>query len=357
VPAKVRGLSEKPEGSGIWWVQWFDAEGRRHREKAGTKAAAIKLKAKRTTDRLEARKIPETLKHKRDVRFGELMEDALQQKIHEYGKSAISNFRGMVKALTPEFGERSASTITTEQFVQWLRKRSKSQEWADGTYNTYVTQLKVMYRLGIEQRKVDANPAANLKRRTLHNDRPRYLTDDEEERLEKAFEQWPQHREAYLFAKHTGLRAGAQFHLKWSQVDMPNRSLALPQIRNSKYRKHRVLPLNSVAFQVLKDRKARKNPSPLVFSEYHAREYLTKPAHWFPKIVREAGIEDFTWHSLRHDFASQLVMRNTDLKTVQSLMGHANIKQTAMYADLSPEHLRSAVDNLTAKRPTVSVGS
>jgi hypothetical protein len=62
---KVRSLYEQPAKSNIWGVQWFDNAGRRHREKAGTKAAAIKLKAKRTTDKLEARKIPETLKYVR----------------------------------------------------------------------------------------------------------------------------------------------------------------------------------------------------------------------------------------------------------------------------------------------------
>ena len=44
---KLRGIYERIPGSQIWWVQWFDGAGNRHREKAGTKAAAIKLQAKR----------------------------------------------------------------------------------------------------------------------------------------------------------------------------------------------------------------------------------------------------------------------------------------------------------------------
>jgi site-specific recombinase XerD len=91
----------------------------------------------------------------------------------------------------------------------------------------------------------------------------------------------------------------------------------------------------------------RSKGSDLVFAEYHAGPaYLSKPAHWFPEIVKAAGIENFTWHSPRHDFASQLVMKGVNLKAVQELMCHANIKQTAIYADLSPAHLQSAVDCL-----------
>ncbi len=38
-----RGVFEKVSGSGVWWIQYFDAEGRRRREKIGAKGAAIKL--------------------------------------------------------------------------------------------------------------------------------------------------------------------------------------------------------------------------------------------------------------------------------------------------------------------------
>jgi hypothetical protein len=47
---KTRGVHENPPDSGIWWVHWYDNAGKRHREKAATKVAAIKLKAKRTTE-------------------------------------------------------------------------------------------------------------------------------------------------------------------------------------------------------------------------------------------------------------------------------------------------------------------
>jgi site-specific recombinase XerD len=128
----------------------------------------------------------------------------------------------------------------------------------------------------------------------------------------------------------------------------------LPAKKNSKYRQHRALPLNNVAFQVLADRRAQRLASPLVFPEYHRKEYLSKPANWLSALCLAANIEDFTWHSLRHNFASQLILRSADLKTVEILMGHANIKQTAAYAELSPEHLRSAVDTLASKKPTAT---
>jgi hypothetical protein len=52
---KQRGVFEKRIGSGIWWIQYFDSEGRRHREKVGRKSAALMLYQKRRSDISEGR--------------------------------------------------------------------------------------------------------------------------------------------------------------------------------------------------------------------------------------------------------------------------------------------------------------
>ena len=55
---KRRGVFEKRIGSGIWWIQYFDSEGRRHREKVGHKGAALTLYQKRRSDISGARNYP-----------------------------------------------------------------------------------------------------------------------------------------------------------------------------------------------------------------------------------------------------------------------------------------------------------
>ena len=70
-----------------------------------------------------------------------------------------------------------------------------------------------------------------------------------------------------------------------------------------------------------------------------ARNYMNRV---FNKALKAARIEDFTWHCLRHTFASRLVMTGVDLRTVQDLLGHKTITMTLRYSHLSPARRRPA---------------
>ena len=66
----------------------------------------------------------------------------------------------------------------------------------------------------------------------------------------------------------------------------------------------------------------------------------------FEKAVKRAGIEDFTFHDIRHTFASYLVMNGVDIRTVQQLLGHFRLRMTMRYSHLSPAHLMDAVQRV-----------
>jgi site-specific recombinase XerD len=66
----------------------------------------------------------------------------------------------------------------------------------------------------------------------------------------------------------------------------------------------------------------------------------------FRRACNRAGIKDFRLHDLKHSFASYLTMGGVNLRTVQILLGHKDLRMIMRYSHLSPEHLKEAVNCL-----------
>jgi integrase len=159
-----------------------------------------------------------------------------------------------------------------------------------------------------------------------------------------------EHEPELDIALHTGLRRGEQYALAWDCVDLVRRQLTVLRSKNGEIRH---VPLNSdavTAFRTLYDKSSSAGP---VFVSLRS-DGLRNARHWFEGAVREAQIPDFTWHCLRHTFASRMVMAGVDLRTVQQLMGHKTIQMTCRYAHLAPEHQLAAVERLATKPTTAT---
>jgi integrase len=79
-----------------------------------------------------------------------------------------------------------------------------------------------------------------------------------------------------------------------------------------------------------------------------------EPRRWFEPVLKDAKVASFSWHCLRHTFASRLVMAGVDIRTVQELLGHKTIGMTVRYSHLAPKHTLAAVERLDipTKTPT-----
>ena len=83
-----------------------------------------------------------------------------------------------------------------------------------------------------------------------------------------------------------------------------------------------------------------------VFANGYTSEKTKGAREWFQNCLVDAGIKNFTWHSLRHTFGSRLLMAGVDIRTVQELMGHRTITMTLRYSHLAPQHQLAAVQKL-----------
>src|SRR6266478_612138 len=348
---KLRGIYERQPGSKIWWIRYADATGRIRREKAGTRGAAIKLYQKRKTEVLQGKKLPENLRAPM-VGFAELAKDALAySKAHKrsYGDDVIR-----MEKLLSSFRGRSAESITPRELERFLAQNAEESDWAPATINRYRALLSLVYRLGIENGKVKDNPARLVKHRQENNARVRWLSGEEETRL-RAYVQatYPEHIPELDLALHTGMRLGEMYSLTWENVNMSRRVLTIPRSKNGEMRH---VPLNATALSALTElRKRSDGTGPVVRNP--DGEPLAGPRYWFEPALPKAKIRGFSWHCLRHTFASRLVMAGVDLRTVQELMGHKSIEMTVRYSHLAPKHTLAAVERLTATDSVNSTGT
>jgi integrase len=164
------------------------------------------------------------------------------------------------------------------------------------------------------------------------------LSDAEETALRAVIaKSYSAHLPELEIALMTGMRQGEQFGLTWDRVDLDNATVRLNKTKNGK---PRFVRLNSRALTVMRAlRELSLKDGGRVF-------VLNQEPYWFGDAVEEAGIVDFTWHDLRHTFASRLVMAGVDIRTVQELLGHESVTMTMRYSHLSPQHCVTAVEKI-----------
>ena len=327
----LRGVFERKPGE--WWICYWDAAGRKRREKAGTWASARDLYPKRKNEALHGKKLPETLR-RATIPFAEIARDALA-----YSKAykASSTYRcdaGRMELLLRWFREYPAESVTAQEIERQFQKR----EWSPATCNRYRALLSFIYRLAIRNRKIRENPARLVEHRHEDNARIRFLSAEEETALRKAINaNYPPRMPEFVLGLNTGMRLSEQYGLLWENVSIPLRMLTIPRGKNGSMRH---VPLNRAAVQALEELRKQHKNSALVCGG--ARE----PRRWFEPVLTDAKVTNFSWHCLRHTFASRLVMSGVDLRTVQELLGHKVIAMTVRYAHLAPKHTLAAVERL-----------
>jgi integrase len=243
--------------------------------------------------------------------------------------------------LKEEFANRIAEDITRGDIQTWLDR--KAEEWSIATRNRHLALLKLTYRLAEEDGKVKTNPA-RLVRQSKENGRVRYLLDHEEVALRSVIQKsYAERLPEFEVALMTGMRQGEQFSREWRDVDLHAGTIRLQASKNGDCR---FVRLNTRALTSLRMLHAQSIGSGRIFPNIKPR--------WITEAVREAKIEDFTWHDLRHTFASRLVMARVEIRTVQELMGHKSITMTMRYAHLSPQDRIAALEKLCEPTATAT---
>jgi integrase len=203
------------------------------------------------------------------------------------------------------------------------------------TVKTEIDLLSRMLRYAVQERGIalpGGNPVAGVRKPAAAKARDRRLTADEWSRLldECAKSRNPWLRPAVQLSVETAVRQGELLKLRWRDVDLTRRVAILYETKNGE---QRAVPLSSDAVAVL-DALARDISGQVI---PQARMTLYNA---FGHACRRAGIEDYTWHDLRHEALSRLAERG-DLSVLElaAVSGHKTLQMLKRYTHLRASDL------------------
>src|SRR5215813_7014428 len=271
----------------------------------------------------------------------------LVERYREYGAStkrawAVEKYR--LEPFAKLFGETPLSQITTWQIEKWKAERRKKVK--PGTVNRELTVIKHMFTKAIEWGMTTTNPATAVKRLPINDQRTRFLTEAEIQKLLLACEKEitsPWLLSLVTLALNTGMRQGELLNLKWEGVNFERGVISVLQPKTMRWK---TIAMNEAAREALNWLNEHRYGDYLLMWPWGDRVGRTTAYDAFKEACSAAGIKDFRFHDLRHTFASHLVMAGVDLVTVKDLMGHVGINMTVRYSHLAPEHKAQAVAKL-----------
>jgi integrase len=193
------------------------------------------------------------------------------------------------------------------------------------------------------------NPVKRVKKPKEPSGRVRFLDDDERAKLLAACKE-SKTDILYLcvvLALSTGMRYTELMSLTWGDVDLKAGFIVLQKTKNGERRR---VPLVGHGLELLRNHaRVRRLDSPLLFPGKFKRQQHLDISDAFENAVKNAGIQDFRWHDLRHCTASYLAMNGASLAEIAEVLGHKTLQMVKRYAHLSDGHVSSVVESMNAK--------
>lgn len=315
----------------------------------GEKTLAEKREASAERDRVK-QEAEEQIK-KENISFDSVFKKYIEQSSRDKKKRTYEVERTFSqKWLIPLLGELPIKNISP--FI--LEKLKKQMVDAGKAPKTIRHVLAIIQQVFNYARNHDLyngdNPVSKVKKPSEDNRRSRFLSHEEAALLLDALQQVSSttHNMA-LLSLHCGLRAGEIFSLTWNDIDFRNGTIL---IKDTKSGRNRNAVMTSAVRKMFEQRTNHKTSDIVFPSRIGTR--MEEVSHTFDRVVTKLGFkanikdrrQKVVFHTLRHTYASWLVMSGVDLYTVQRLMGHSTISMTERYSHLAPDHLKKAVSKL-----------
>ena len=262
----------------------------------------------------------------------------------------IEAYVSAVARFAKHFGQ-SPERLSPEQVRQYLLHLVRDQHVGWSRYNIARCGLQFFYQITLGQDvRFKKLPCARAPKRL-----PTVLSRDELRRLFDVVEHDLKHKALLMTLYAAGLRVSEALALKAADIDSPR---MLIHVRLGKGNKDRMVKLSAQLLGVLRDYWRARRPKVWLFPQNHSPDRAmgsTTAQRIIARAAKRAGItRRVSPHTLRHSYATHLLESGTDLRTIQLLLGHTNLKTTSIYMHVSQAQLNAAASPLDLLYPPQS---
>nr|WP_325183045.1 site-specific tyrosine recombinase XerD [uncultured Oscillibacter sp.] len=254
----------------------------------------------------------------------------------------VTQFSDYLNARNSGLLEATAETVRS--YMDWMLSRGKSA----ASVTRFLAAVKSFYNFQMFSGKVKTNPAKGVSAAKVERKYPEILTSKEVD----LFLEQPQCVDAKGFRDHAMLELLYATGIRVSELitlDLDDLNMAAGFIHCSSKGKERIIPLYRTAVKALQDYVWKIRPQLVSDPEETALfvnmngERMSRQGFW--KIIKhyqeKAGIEkEITPHTLRHSFAAHLLENGADLRSIQEMLGHADISSTQIYTHVVKGNLK-----------------
>ena len=242
-------------------------------------------------------------------------------------------------------------------FMQHLTDRGYRKSNSAVSRGRKLATLKSFFKYLVSEGKLKSNPASEIKMPKVQFKEPSYLTEQEYKRLlrtvRKTATQYFKERDIAIVTIliGMGLRLSELVELNIGNVNFDEGTVKVTRKGNHE----RILPANDDVMMCIKrylrPRKDALPPSPLFLSKRNQRIDTSSVWYVVKKYLKQAQIEKdkLSPHTLRHTFATTLLRQGENIRTIQQLMSHKNLRVTERYLHINDRDLKMAVDRIDLK--------
>jgi len=327
----------------VWWIEWYQ-NGQRKRERIGSNKSAAE------------QRLREVLSARTEGRYVKKSPDActlFNDLAHWYlnlaevkAKRSFSRDKAICRKLTAFLGDRLLKDITPALVESYKQKRLSEISYRKhptkpATVNRELACLHAIFSKGVKNDKAERNPAQAVKHLKPNNIRDRVLSPGEYERLMTYLPLYL--KPIVKLAYFSGMRRGEILGLTWDQVDLKDGFIHLKP-EDTKTQESRSVPLHD---EMIETFRAMPHGLPGVPVFTYKGKPIAEVKRSFKTACRAAGIEDFTFHDLRHTAINNWRLQGHDYFKIMAASGHKTMSVFKRYNTVSREELKSLVGRKT----------